>query len=211
MSADRIRIETMLRAGTELRVIATLIGCTERTLKREIERGTWLRRDGKTWEDIATYSYDVAERRSRESAKNKGRYPKLNDCSELRAFLEEKIRGEKYSPAAALKAAEEAGHEVPICVKTLYNAIDAGELGISRADLPRGRAPKRGKQKPKQARKCLDCARIDSRPQEANERSTFGHWEMDLIVSCRGGKHALLTLTERMTRREVIIRLPDRT
>jgi IS30 family transposase len=52
---------------------------------------------------------------------------------------------------------------------------------------------------------------IDKRPKEANERKEYGHWEMDLIVSCRGGRGALLTMTERKTRQEIIIRLPDKT
>jgi len=52
---------------------------------------------------------------------------------------------------------------------------------------------------------------IENRPEKANKRSEIGHWEMDLIVSCMGGKGALLTLTERKTREEIIIRLPDKT
>ena len=42
---------------------------------------------------------------------------------------------------------------------------------------------------------------------EANNRSAFGHFEADLIVSCKGSKSALLVLVDRMTRRTKIKKL----
>ncbi|MBQ9720647.1 MAG: IS30 family transposase [Oscillospiraceae bacterium] len=48
------------------------------------------------------------------------------------------------------------------------------------------------------------------RPAPAACRSGFGHWEMDLVVDCRDSSSALLTRTERMTRREIIFKLPNR-
>ena len=70
---------------------------------------------------------------------------------------------------------------------------------------------KRDKSKPRKAANNLKGESIDNRPAEANDRSEYGHWEMDLIVSCKGGKGALLTLTERKTRQEIIARLPNKT
>lgn len=43
-----------------------------------------------------------------------------------------------------------------------------------------------------------------------NQRLEFGHWEMDLVVGCSGSRAALLTLTERQTRQELIYKLPDK-
>ena len=51
---------------------------------------------------------------------------------------------------------------------------------------------------------------IEHRPKEANERSEYGHWEGDLIVGKQGTKTVLFTLTERMTRQEIIIKLPNK-
>jgi len=52
---------------------------------------------------------------------------------------------------------------------------------------------------------------IEKRPKEINDRITFGHWEMDTVVGGRKSKKVLLVLTERLTRREIIIKLPDKT
>ena len=208
---DRYVIEQMLNAGQSTSAILSVIGCSEKTLDREIERGTWQRLDGATYEYVATYSWDVAERNHQERAKNKGRYAKINDAPELRKFLEKQIKVHKYSPEAALLKARELGFEVEISVKTLYNNIDSGEIDVSRKDLLRREGWKQNKSKPRRALTNLKGESIDNRPAEASNRSEYGHWEMDLIVSCKGGKGALLTLTERMTRQEIIIRLPDRT
>ena len=208
---DRYVIEQMLNAGQEKVAIIEVIGCSEKTYDREIERGTWTYLCGKTYEYKTRYSWDVAQRKHEEKAKNKGRYAKINNMPELREFLEKQIKKEKYSPEAALMKAKEMGYTVDISVKTLYNNIDSGEIGVTRKDLLRRDGWKQDKSKPRKAANNLKGESIDNRPVEANERSERGHWEMDLIVSCKGGKGALLTLTERKTRQEIIIRLPDKT
>jgi IS30 family transposase len=53
---------------------------------------------------------------------------------------------------------------------------------------------------------------IDDRPSEVNDRLEIGDWEIDLVVSGKEkGKAALLTFTERRTRKEIIRKLKDRT
>jgi len=208
---DRYVIEQMLNAGQEKAVIIAVIGCSPKTLEREIVRGTWTYLDGDSYEFKEKYSWDVAERKHEESGRNKGRYTKINDMPELRKYLELQIKKHKYSPEAALNKAKEEGYSVEISVKTLYNAIDSGEIGVTRKDLLRKDGWKQDKTKPRKAANNLRGESIDERPEEANNRSEYGHWEIDLIVSCKGGKGALLTLTERKFREEIIIRLPDRT
>jgi len=208
---DRYVIEQMLNAGQPKEAIIAVVGCTGKTLAREIERGTWRRLNGKTYEYETVYSWDVAQRKHEENGQNKGRYSKINDMTELRKFLEVQIKEHKYSPEAALLKAKENGYTVAISVKTVYNNIDSGEIGVSRKDLLRKEGWKQDKTKPRKASNNLKGESIDNRPAEANERSEYGHWEIDLVVSCKGGTGALLTLTERMTRQEIIIRLPDRT
>ena len=208
---DRYVIEQMLNAKQGKEEIIAVIGCSEKTLTREIQRGTWEHLDGQTWEKKKKYSWDVAQKKHEENAKNKGRYAKINDKPELRKYLESKIKEEQYSPEAALYAAQSDGYEVEISVKTLYNNIDSGEIGVSRNDLLRKEGWKQDKAKPRKSNKNIKGESIEKRPKEADERSEYGHWEMDLIVSCKGGKHALLTLTERKFREEIIIRLPNKT
>jgi IS30 family transposase len=201
----------MLNAKQTKAAIIEVIGCTTKTLEREIKRGTWQYLDGATYEYKEKYSWDVAQRKHEESGKNKGRYAKINDAPELRKFLENQIKKRNYSPEAALAKAKEKGFIVAISVKTLYNNIDRGEIDVSRKDLLRKEGWKQDKRKPRKATNNLKGESIDNRPEKANNRSEYGHWEMDLIVSCKSGKGALLTLTERMKRQEIIIRLPDKT
>ena len=44
-----------------------------------------------------------------------------------------------------------------------------------------------------------------------NTRTTFGHWEMDSLESGKGFKRTWLMLTERKTRREIIVPMKDKT
>jgi IS30 family transposase len=48
---------------------------------------------------------------------------------------------------------------------------------------------------------------IEERPETANERSEYGHWEIDLVKGKLGMRSCLLTLSERLTRQEIIIKL----
>ena len=211
MRDDRYVIEQMLNAGKKMSDIIDVIGCSEKTLKREIKRGTWEYLDGSTYEIKPKYSWDVAQRKHDEKAKNKGRYAKINDMPELRKFIEKLIKKEKYSPEAALMKAKENGYTVEISTKTLYNNIERGEIDVTRKDLLRRDGWKQDKSKPRhKALNNLKGESIDNCPAEANERSESGHWEIDLVVSCKGGKGALLTLTERKTRKEIIRRLSNK-
>jgi IS30 family transposase len=51
---------------------------------------------------------------------------------------------------------------------------------------------------------------IEERPDEVNEQIVFGHWKIDLVAGGKeGGKEALMSLTERKTRRVRIRKLQD--
>ena len=50
---------------------------------------------------------------------------------------------------------------------------------------------------------------IEDRPKEIFERKTFGHWEMDCV--CGSSLSTLLVLTERLTRKEIIFKMPNQT
>lgn len=55
-------------------------------------------------------------------------------------------------------------------------------------------------------------ASIDERPENINDRSEFGHWEIDtVIVKKAKDEAALLTMTERITRSQIIRKIADKT
>jgi len=52
---------------------------------------------------------------------------------------------------------------------------------------------------------------IEKRTEEINDRSEFGHWEMDLLVGRKNTLSSILVLTERKTRTEIMMKLKDKT
>ncbi|MDR0915872.1 MAG: IS30 family transposase, partial [Oscillospiraceae bacterium] len=206
---DRITIEKLLRARVEHAEIARIIGCSGRTLTREIERGMCEQLESELTRKLV-YFADYGERKHAEKARNKGPYPKLNDASKLRERIEKAIKEEKCSPYAALEKAKEEGFAVEVSVKTVYNSIDRGDLAVTRKDLLRKDGWRQEKTAPRQGFHTKGKS-IDERPTAANDRSEAGHWEGDLIVGKKGTKSALFTLTDRKTKEEIIVKLPDKT
>ena len=52
---------------------------------------------------------------------------------------------------------------------------------------------------------------IEERPESVDERSEYGHWEIDTVLLTKEKGECLLTLTERKTRLEIIRLIPDKT
>jgi IS30 family transposase len=205
---DRVQIEGYVKEGHTPAEIAGLIGCSERSIKRELAN-TWEEKQS-DWTYKTRYTYDYAQMRYEERAAKKGRRGKLKEQPALAAFLEKKIKEDSYSPEAALFAAKNEGMEVDISVKAVYDTIDRKELGeVTRKDLLRKNGWHKEKSKPRKAHHTKGLS-IELRPEGANERSEPGHYEMDLIVGKQGTKPVLLTLTDRMTRQEIIRKLPSK-
>ena len=70
----------------------------------------------------------------------------------------------------------------------------------------------KGQNKTKEAKMIQKGDNIALRPEEANNRSEFGHWEGDLVLgSKKGSKECLLTLVERQTRAFIALKIKDKT
>lgn len=207
--AERIRLETLLAEKKSVAYIAGKLGFSRQTIYNEIKRGSYLHT--LDYRDEKRYSAQKGQQISQYNQTAKGRPLKIGTDHEYAAFLERKIMEERFSPAAALAAARRDGFTTSISVNTLYSYIDKRVfLTLSNKHLWEKR-----KKRPK-ARGQVRCIAhgklpsIESRPDSINQRREYGHWEMDLVVSCKGGKSVLLTLTERMSRQEIIMKLPDR-
>ena len=102
--------------------------------------------------------------------------------------------------------------ETRICRQTLYAYIDKGVfLRLTNKALPfKGSRRKKKTKHVQRAKQQPKGESIEKRPPEIDGRQEFGHWEMDLVVSCRGGHKCLLVLTERVTRMEVIRLIRDK-
>lgn len=206
---ERIQLEAYLRARKPVAWIARELGFTRQTIYNEIRRGTYLHTTDLA--ELPRYSADKGQDLQRRRARNKGRGLAIGHDRELAAYLEDRILHHKRSPAAALAEARKEGFTTRLSVGTLYNYITMGLfVTLTDADLleKTHRKPRRKNTQPKVAHP--DLPSIEQRPPEIKERKEPGHWEMDLVVSCAGSTAALLTLTERMTREEIIVKLPNR-
>lgn len=206
--AERWKLEGMLQAGKSVAWIAQELGFTRQTIYNEIKRGTYMHTIA--WYDVPRYSAQKGQSVKEKRQENKGRALKIGNDYEYANFLEEKILKEHYSPAAALAAARNKGFETRICVSTFYAYIENGIfLALENKHLlEKCRRKPRKKYQRKKAHEKLPS--IEERPESIENREEYGHWEMDLVVGPQGSRACLLTLTERKTREEKIIRLPNR-
>lgn len=210
---ERYQIEILLKSKKKPCEIAALIGKCVRTIYYEINRGKTeqLTTDLKK---IVVYKADAAQRVYRKHKQENGRSLKIGNDMRFVQYIEKSIREEHYSPYAALQRARNEGmrFQTDICTKTLYNYIDAGLfLNISNKHLPQKKQRKKREYKRTVPLNNLKGDSIEKRPEEVQERDIYGHWEMDTVVSGQGkGKACLLVLSERMTREEIIRKIPDK-
>lgn len=211
---DRYKIETALNMGHSPKEIAAELHVHISTIYREIKRARYVHLDGDTWTYEERYNPDAAEARYRNNLAAKGAPLKIGSDFELAEYIEKKILEEDRSPAAALADIRNEGKQfkTTICTSTLYSYIEKGVfLTLTNADLPEKPKRKRPYHKVKTMKRPPRGESIEKRPAEVGARTTFGHWEMDTVYSKKKGSKALLVLTERLTRKEIIERMPDRT
>ena len=163
------------------------------------------------------YKADTAQMRREERAANKGRGLKIGHDQNLADHIERKIKCEKWSPDAIIGRLKAEGwkHSVTICTKTVYNYIDRG---IFREVTNKDLWVKKCSGKKRDYKKIRTVAlnnkngrSITERPQEADDRSEQGHWEIDLVVGRQGTKAAILTLVERKTRKSLYVLVKNKT
>lgn len=224
---ERYKIEALYEQGlTPLQIGNALHPKRDRrTIEREIELGLVeqkrLNPSHKKYEPLyiieRTYKADTAQMWHNVRSENKGRGLKIGNDQKLADYIEQKIKKEKWSPDVILGRIEEEGKKfkTSICTKTLYNYIDKGIFReVTNKDLW---VKKNGGQKRdyKRIRKVAlnnkTGKSITERPQEADERSEQGHWEIDLVVGKQGTKPAILTLVERKARKSVYILIRNKT
>lgn len=212
---ERIQIEGLLRAKKRPAEIAALLGRDVRTIEREIKKGnverihTDLRRSEVYCADRGQDVYDL-------NATAKGPQLKLGAHYKAAEFIRDQIVEEKCSPEVVAHRMDAQKLGCSVCAKTIYSYIDQGLIGgVSNESLWEKRKRRKRRHKTLVRHPKKHPARrksIENRPAEADDRSVFGHWEIDLVVGGKDtAKPVLMTLTERKTRRIIIRKLPDRT
>ena len=210
---ERIKLEALIQSGLTPTEIGRLVqGRSRRTIEREIERGKVELLNS----DLTTrkaYSAEIGQKRHDELAANKGPGLKIGNDHELAEDIENEIL-DGCSPYAAIERLKQSGkkYKTMVSYKTVYNYLDVDLfLNISNKDLP---AKKDGKKRKyhhvRQAYNNIKGTSISERPPEIESREEYGHWEMDTVVGKAGTKVALLVLSERKTREELIFKLKSK-
>lgn len=215
----RLQIEAFLKAGYTARKIADEIGCSFKTIYNELKRGEYFHTKaqdtfwyGKKYRRIKAYSPNKAQDLYDKNMSVHGVEIKLGNDYEFADYIEKRIVDDGLTPLAVLGEIKKKGlaFNTTICVQTLYNYIRNGVfLRLSMEHLPYAKKEKRKNEKIT-VKKLPRGVSIEKRPACVYNRAEFGHWEMDCIESCKKKKATLLCLSERLSRREIIFKLPNK-
>ena len=208
---ERYKIETMLEDGKTPKEIAERLGKHYTTIYREIKKGTVMLLNGSTWLEYPKYCADVGQRIKEERGHRKGTDCKILDKEWLdRASYY--IKELHCSPYAALQFLKKDFPSVKICKTTLYSYIYKKRLSACSSDLPYHKSTRRDASEPRRpSLNMLGAKTIEERPKAVCGRDIFGHWEMDTVVGAKKkSRSCLLVLSERLTRKEIIRKIPDK-
>lgn len=214
---DRLKLEALHSAGHKAKEIAEILHVHYTTIYNELKRGQYEHLNSDYTTEVR-YSPEIAQRKYEEGLKNRGADLKIGKDFKLANYIEKKIVEEGYSPRAVVGEIKAKGmseeFDTMICPVTLYSYIDKGIfLRLTNKHLPIKRNQKRDYNKIIRHQKRANAGdNINLRPESIETREEFGHWEMDSVVGKQSvSKNALLVLTERKTREEIICKLPDHT
>lgn len=209
--SERQSIERWFNRDKRTKVeIAELLDRTEKTIRNEIKRGLVKNLTTELIE-IWVYSADVAQQKYEYYLKAKGPKLKIDNDYELKEYVEKSIKEDKKSPEVIAKEIKKMNFKTKMCARTIRNNIYAGDIyDIKSTDMIYN---KEYKDKNKEKRVCEKVPpekSIDYRPEEANTREAYGHWEGDLVIGTKKRGAVLFTLTERKTREEIIVKIPGK-
>lgn len=215
-ASERGEISAYLKMGKNPSEIARLLGRHRSTISREIKRGSVSQVQDKNGKRIySTVYFPDSGQRVYETNRRKSAYHKLSYCSQT--FFKELEKALKTKPRChsvdsfVQTYREKHPLEVIPSTKTVYRYIKDGLLRVKPIDLPKMVSiRKRSKVTPKATTKILGKS-IEERPECINDRSEFGHWEIDLVLGKKTkGEAVILTLVERQTRFAIAVKLANK-
>lgn len=208
---DRQKIEALFNAGHSYRSISRELGFAPSAIHYEVKHGLYDHMGAETTRRPQHYSAQLGQDYADMQATAKGVPVKLGHRYDYAADVASAIIG-GMSPDAVTGQLRRQG-KWTVSTSTLYRYIDLGYIpGITNANLlVRPRRKHRKKKKVQPAARPPKGTSIERRPDAINDRSIFGHWEMDSVIGrAKGKRESFLTLTERLTRYEIILRVPSK-
>ena len=226
---ERVKIETMMNDQLEvygkvnITKIAQKLNRSKSTISREIRRNRFVVVTEVFNKDsifkkkkVITFEYESTEANEKALKKQKEKGTsriKLLYNKQLIKEVNRLLTVEGKSPdIVAYKIRENKTFNVKVSTNTIYDGIRKGYLEVSTKDRKRMKDKSRRcrveRNKIPESKKDRS---IELRPDYINNRKEFGHFEMDLVLGKQGkDKECLLTLTERKTRFEIVIKLNNK-
>lgn len=209
---ERGQIQLLNSEGLTPYSIGKRLGRASNTIRNELERGTVLQI--KANKKVMRYYPDAGQAVYETNRKNCGTKFKYLKCEAFINHVSKLFFHRNHSLDSICGAARLNNYfpaDEMVCTKTLYNYVDAGLLSITNIDLPLKLKRSTKRIRVKQHKTNLGTC-ISERPEYINDRSDFGHWEIDTVIGKKDkSDKVLLTITERITRKEIIRILPNKT
>jgi len=209
---DRLKLEALYNSHKlTLRQIGAELGFTHSAICIELKHGYYNKLNS-DYTETKMYSADRAQHHCDFSITTKRPPLKIGNDYEFIKVVELLILKKKRSPDEALHIIRtEYPHiKTNVCTTTLYSYINQGLFpNLTNKDLFfKGKRKKKRKQN--KIKKLPHGLSIEKRPNEIDERITFGHWELDSVIGKKKHSNTLLVFTERLTRYELIFRAKDK-
>lgn len=202
--ADRDRLQALRDEGVKQKEIARILKADPSTISREIARNRRKYREKKNIKNKnASYEASVADHKAytrRKYAKYQGK--NINENPDLRRYIIKKLK--KYWSPDEIAGRMEKDKEPVYASKTAIYEWLRTVHGQRWCKYLYSRRYYKKKRKPKKPKKALIPRRIgiEHRPKGAKNRSRYGHYEGDAIVSAKhtASKAALSVVYERKAR-----------
>ena len=183
---QRYAIETLLSCGKSQKEISELLSVSGSTISRELKRNIDLRNK--------VYRAKLAQAKYENRLLSKPKYSKFDN--ELKAVVRALLRID-FSPEQVTGYLKKKG-EITVSHESIYQFIwlDKKNKGDLYTHLRRKGRRYRKRGSSKDSRGCIvGSIGIEQRPQEAMNRTTFGHLEVDTIIG-KNHKGAIITLND---------------
>ena len=226
---ERVMIETIMKEQLEvyrkvnITSIAKKLNRSKSTISREIRRNRFVVVTEVFNKDsifkkkkVITFEYESTEANEKALKKQKEKGTsriKLLYNKQLIKEVNRLLKEEGKSPdIVAYRIRQDNSFNVKVSTNTIYDGIRKGYLEVSTKDRKRMKDKSRRcrveRNKIPESKKDRS---IELRPDYINNRKEFGHFEMDLVLGKQGkDTECLLTLTERKTRFEIVIKLNNK-
>lgn len=216
---ERVKIEAYKELGYSNRKIARILNRWPQTINNAVNRGTVRTikqrqiHNDKVYEyDQYSYSAEADHQAYLRNRQNCGRRPKWLTCDSFTNWADDKMLNKGWSPDMVVGRAQKenifTSNLIP-STSTLYHWIDRGIMRTKNIDLLEkvSRKPRNDSPTHRENRRVLGPS-IKDRPEEVESREHFGHWEIDTLLGARAKDDpVLLTLAERKTRLEIILKI----